>query len=358
MKRIAYIARNLNINGISSVILNYGEKLNKEKFKIDLFVGEPINEINIKRCNNANIQIIKTPQKRGKNPLKYFVFLKKKLVDYDIVHIHGNSRTIFLELLISRINKNKINIAHCHSIKCEHKLIHYLLTPFFRKMYDYGVACSKAAGKWMFGNSSFLVLQNGIETSKYIYNINTRERIRKELNIEDKFVIGHVGNFSDSKNYPFLLELFEKVFEKNDKARLLLVGNYDNNQTLKNKILSSKYASNIILYGATNKIYELYNAMDIFVFPSKYEGLGIVLVEAQCNGLKCVVSNMVPNEVEIDSKIIKFLSLNDDSEKWILEILKKNNENRKQLYIKNQEKIEQYDINKSVIQLEKIYEKR
>ena len=101
MKKIAYVARNLNVNGISSVILNYSEKLNNSEYKIDLFVGEPINEININRCNLANINIIKTPPKRGKNPLKYYTFLKKKLVGYDIVHFHGNSRTILGELLIS-----------------------------------------------------------------------------------------------------------------------------------------------------------------------------------------------------------------------------------------------------------------
>lgn len=358
MKKIAYIARNLNVNGISSVILNYCEKLDKEKFEISIFAGKPINSINIERCKKNNIKIIETPKKRGKNPLKYYIFLFKKLKDFDIVHVHGNSRTILLELLISKFNKNKFNIAHCHSTTCDNKFFHFLFTPFFKKSYDIGLACSNDAGRWMFGKNNFFILPNGFDTKKFIFDSNLRNEIRTKLNLHGRFVIGHTGNFSEPKNYPFIIEVFDEICKFRNDVALLLIGNNNNDKYLKEKILNSKNSDKIILYGTTSEIYKVYNAMDSFLFPSKYEGLGIVLLEAQCNGLKCITSTAVPRDVKIDDRLIEFLDLNCKKSEWINSIFN-NNEitDRKKLFFKNKKKIDEYNIDNCILKLQDIYEK-
>ncbi len=357
MKKIAYITRNLNVNGISSVILNYCKGLNDNEFEITIFAGKPINNSNMEICKRKNVRIIETPKKRGKNPLKYYLFLLKNLKEYDIVHVHGNSRTILIELLISKLNKNKYNIAHCHSVSCDKKFFHYLFTPIFKKYYDVGLACSREAGRWMFGNNEFKVIPNGFETKRFIFNNEMRNQLRKKLNLKDKFVIGHIGNFSNSKNYPFLLELFDRICRVREDAILLMVGNYNNNKELFKIISESNNYNKIILYGTTDEIFNIYNVMDVFVFPSQYEGLGLVLLEAQCNGLKCVTSTGVPNEVEINSKIINFLDLNDKIDIWLDNVLKVNYIDRYKFFSENKEKINYYNIDTCLNELTNIYKK-
>lgn len=357
MKKIAYIAKNLNVNGISSVILSYVTNLNSNDYIFDIYVGTPISDINLKRIKKyKNVRVIKTPNKDRKHFFEYYKFLKEKIYNYDIVHIHGNSHAILFEMIISKKNKNKRIICHCHNITCNNKLLHYILSPFFSYFYDYGIACSELAGKWMFKKKKFTVLKNGVEVDKYKFDNKIRNSIKKELNIKDnEIVIGHVGNFSDQKNYPFLLDLFEKLCDDNTNYKLLLVGEWRNNEEIVNLVNNHKYSSNIILYGASNEIHKLYNVFDLFVFPSKFEGLGIVLLEAQINGLMCFTSNNVPKEVSLTTNI-EFLSL-ENVNLWIDKIKDLNYSfNRSDIINKFRNNIYLYDINYTIKKIAEIYE--
>lgn len=356
MRKLAIVTKNLNLNGISNVVLNYSKQLTNE-YNITIFSGTPIDERNKKEAQKNNINIIKTPNKSKKTILKYYSFLKKKLKGYDIVHVNGNSRAILGELAVSRINKNKINVAHCHTSNSDYVFFNKITKSIFNKFYDVGLACSDEAGKWMFGNNKFIVLPNGFETKKFIYNENTRKRIRKELNLNDELVIGHVGNFSEAKNYEFLIKIFETICKRKKNVKLLLVGKYKNNEKMVKKIKQSINAKDIIFYGPTEKVYNVYNAMDVFVFPSKFEGLGITLVEAQCNGLKCVISSNIPNQAIVNKKIVTKLKLSENINVWKDTILKNNiQRNRKEEYFNNINRIEKYDIEKDGIILKNIYE--
>ena len=355
MKKIAYIARNFNVNGISTVILNYSTNLNKKEYLIDIYVGKNIAKENVSKISRfKNIKIIETPSKRKANPLKYFIFLKKNMKEYDVIHVHGNSRTILPELIIAKLNKNKKVIAHCHSTSSDFKIIHYILKPFFNFFYDYGIACSEKAGKWMFGNKKFKVISNGIEIEKYLYNENLRKKIRKELSIDDNIkLIGHVGNFSSAKNYPFVINVFDKICEQKKDYKLILIGKYQNNPEMEKFIRNSRNSDKIFLLGSTDKIYEYYNAMDCFIFPSKYEGLGIVAIEAQINGLDCYVSNTIPPEIKITNNI-QYMGINyEDANKWSKKIIEEKH-NRNEIDIKNKQ-IQKYSINTTIEELIKIY---
>lgn len=354
---IAYFTKDMPINGISTVIMNYCRNINKENFKLKIFSGQPIEESYKKELMKTGIKIVELPEKR-KKPLSYYFMLLKKINsrDIDIIHIHGNSATISIELFIAWIKRIKVRIAHSHNSTCDSKKIHYLLKPLFKRLYTFGLACSDMAGKWMFDNEKYEVIKNAFDTTEFVFNNEKRNEIRKELSIENKFVIGHIGRFNDQKNHEFLLKVFEKIGDTNKNTVLLLVGTGPNLDKIINLINNHKYKDRIIYYGTSNKVSELYNAMDVFVLPSKYEGLGIVLIEAQINGLNCITSDVVPNDTKISEKIA-FLSLEEPIEKWKENILKTDNNlnKRKKAYEDNIEKIKEFEIKDVIVKLEKLY---
>lgn len=359
--RIAYLTKDMPVNGISTVIMNYCRHLEKEKYEITIFSGPPIVEQYKEECEKLGIRIIETPPKKGGNPLKYYFFLLKQLnrKKYDIIHIHGNSATITMELFITWIKGIKHRIGHCHNTQCDSLKIHKTLKPILKKLYTYGFSCSKEAGEWMFGNKAFEVLPNGFITEKFKFNKNNRTKIRKKLNVEDKFVIGHVGMFNEQKNHPFILSVFEEIAKEHDKAVLLLVGTGPNYEKIQDLINNHPYNERIICYGVTDQISEVYDAMDLFFFPSKFEGLGIVLLEAQIKGLPCVASDVIPKEVVLNEKMIDFLSLNSNVKVWSKKILSKAqelNNNRDKVYNENEYNIKRYEIKENVKTLEKRYE--
>lgn len=357
--KVSIITKNLIVNGISTVIMNYCRNMDFDKHNITIYAGAPIVEQYKNECEKLNIKIVEMPSKRGGNPLKYYIYLLKAInkKNTDVVHIHGNSGTIALELLITKIKGIKKRIAHCHNTTCDNIKIHKILKPLLKLLYTKGFACSKEAGEWMFGNGEFEVLPNGFDTEKFKFDEKKRKEIRKKLKIDDGYIIGHVGMFNNQKNHPYMLKVFESIAKKNEKAYLLFVGtgpDYDKIQELINK---HPYKERIICYGVTDKVSEVYDAMDLFFFPSKFEGLGIVLLEAQMKGLPCVASDVIPKEVELDKNMIDFLSLDADVEVWSKVILKKleNKINRKKVYEEHEKEIKRFEIKENVKQLEYSY---
>ena len=353
--KIAYITKEMSINGISNVIMSYCKNIDKNFFEITIFAGEPIDDKYIHECERININIEKMPPKRGKNPLKYYSYLLKKInnKNFDIVHIHGNSATILVELIISWINKVKVRIAHCHNTTCDKKIIHKIFQPFLKKFYTGAFSCSRDAGKWLFNNNKFVVIPNSFETSKFNFDDGYRKKIRKELGIENnELLIGHVGKFNDQKNHPFLLEVFEKVVNINKNVKLILVGSGPDVDKINKLINIHPYKDKIILFGECDNVEMLYSAMDIFVFPSKHEGLGIVLLEAQISGVNCITSDVIPKEAII-SKDVMSLSL-ENSDIWAKAIVNMKIHDRYKVSINEREK-SKYSISKNIKILEKYY---
>lgn len=353
--KLAMIVNGLNINGISTVIMNYCERLDPEKFDVDILAGRTIDSSYIERCREKCIRIIELPS-RKESPIQYYTAIWKILKNnYDIVHVHGNSATITVELLIAWLRGVKVRIAHSHNSACEYMNMHKLLLPLFRKAYTYGFACSSLAGEWLFGNSKFYVLPNGFDTKKFIFKNENRKEMRRSLGVEGKFVIGHIGRFNNQKNQSFLLDVFNKVVEMKTSASLLLIGNGPDYEKIKNMIARHPYKDKIILYGEISDVQKLYAAMDVFVFPSKHEGLGIVLLEAQISGLPCISSDVVPKDDVKLSENIKFLSLDDGKDVWAKEIVASKGTNRETFYEIHRKEILKYDIADNTKNLEKLY---
>lgn len=353
---VAMVSNNLGYNGISNVILNLTNNLDPESFKVTIFAGDPVEKDLVKQCNDNNVTVIKLPN-RKKTPLKYYQQLNNhvKKMRFDIFHVHGNSALVLPELLIAKIQKIPVRVFHCHNSKCAHPNIHKLLNPITKKLYTNALACSFSAGKWIF--SSFDVITNGFDTEKFKFDKNKRNIVREEYNLNDKFVIGQVGRFNKQKNQIFTLRLFEEIAKQQENAMLFLIGDGPQKKEFEELKEKSKYSNRIFLINESNQVEKFYNAMDYFIFPSLYEGLGIALIEAQINGLYCIASDKVPRETKIGNNI-EYLDLDESSSKWCNEILKNDiNNSREYFYSDNINEINRYSITHTVKKLEELYKK-
>ena len=183
-------------------------------------------------------------------------------------------------------------------------------------------ACGKAAGDWMFGGKTYRLLPNAIAAEKYIYEEEKAKKIKKELDLEKNLVIGHIGRFNPQKNHKFLIDIFEKCFEKNQKVRLMLIGDGEGRKEIENKVKERGLQDNVIFMGVRRDVPELLQAMDVFVFPSLYEGLPVTMIEEQAAGVPAVISDRVSEECIITKDLVKVEGLEETPEQWAGEILK------------------------------------
>lgn len=330
MKRkinVSYIVKNLDINGISIVLANYCHFLDKDKFNITVYAGSPISDVLYNELISNNIHVVKTPPKRGGNPLKYFLFLYKNInsENTDVLHVHGNSATLAIELLIAKIKGIKIKIAHSHNTTCDKKIAHFFLKPILNLLCDYPVACCEEAGKWMFGdNNNFLVIPNGNDFDKFKFNYERRCNIRKKHCLDDKIVIGHVGNFNYQKNHQFIIDVLRLLKDKyQSKYHIVLIGDGPEKENFENEISKYNLEENITILGKLNPqdVACWLNCFDLMILPSRFEGFPNVLIEWQINGLPCIVSDRITKDVNITKKVF-FLPIDPGSPRlWVNQIV-------------------------------------
>lgn len=342
--------------GISSVIMNYYENMDLTLFQMNFVVNEEI-DIDYKSCmdeKGAGIFILN----RNRNPIKYMFSLYQilKNEEYDVVHIHGNSATMVVETLPAVAANVKNRIVHCHNTKCNHPVISKILNILFKRTYKKALACSKAAGDWLFGEGNFEVLPNGIDTEKYRFSEETRVKVRDELGVKDKFVVGHVGFMNEQKNHEKLLAIFFELRRKKSNAHLLCVtGSPHVPLHIQKLIRKYDIEKNITVLFQRTDVNRLLQAMDVFVFPSKWEGLPVSAMEAQITGLPCVVSDKVTKEMDFGD--IRWQSIEDEPKVWVHAIMniKQDNEDRKTYYDRNFSLIKRYQISENVQMLENLY---
>lgn len=356
--KVAICANSLHINGISAVIMNYCRNIDLSRFEINILAGAPIEETYRDQCEKLGITVTELPE-RKRSPIKFYSALSKSLSKdkFDIFHIHGNSATITIELMIAYLNGIRVRITHSHSSTCNHIQVHRALHPIFDRLYTAGFACSTLSGHWMYGDKKFTVIPNGFETEKYRYSENDRRRIRKQQGLENAFIICHVGRFNSAKNHPYVIDVFENVASERENAILLLVGDGPDFGLVKERAEKSQYSNRIIFYGESKEVNAILSASDVFVCPSKAEGFGIVVLEAQISGLPCIVSDRLPADVKLGGNI-SFLPINEtDVGAWKDKILSVNTEHERRFtfYEKNIERIMQYDIKMNVKKLEQLY---
>lgn len=317
MKKIAIISTvGLKYDGITSVIVSYLEAMDLsglEVYVIATNVCEP--EIQTKLIQ-LGCHIVQLPS-RTSHPVMYFIELSKFIYknQIEVVHGHGNSATLAIEMGAAWLGGCKCRIAHSHNTKCDQVYVDKILRPIFNCMYTEAFACSKEAGKWLFKDKDFFVLTNGRDINKYKFNKITRTAVRNKLGIDKEICIGHVGGFYEQKNHAFLIEIFREIKKIENNVKFFLIGD----GPLKNQIEQKGYGLDINFTGNIDNVCDYLNAMDGMLLPSFFEGLPLVSIEWQINGLPCILSDKITKECSL-AKNIKYMSL-DNPHKWAVEIL-------------------------------------
>ena len=323
--RILYVNGGLmDRGGVSAVMMSYYVRFDPKLIHIDFVVhGDSIGERDNEIIGHGS-EIYRVPPK-SKDPLGNYRGLRKIMSsgNYDIVHAHADSGNAVI-LKIAKKCGIKVRISHSHNTDFTiNNKIRILLNNLQKKQIDryatHKWACSKVAGEWLYGvNSDFTIIPNAIDVQKFKFNRDWRSKLRAEYGLVDKKVIGHIGRFDDQKNQKFLIEAFALAAKQDENLRLILIGDGKDRKKIENQIAELNISEKVILLGKRNDVNCLLNIFDVFVLPSKFEGLPVVTVEAQANGLQCICSDVVTKETNLTGNI-RFLPL--DFENWCEAIL-------------------------------------
>ena len=316
VKILTIATTRFELDGITNVILNYYRAIDKTDLQMDFVVPNQVADDLKKEIESEGSQIY-TINNRMKNPFAYMFKLQKiiRKNKYDIVHAHGNSHTLTLEMYSAKKCGVPVRIPHSHSTSCKYKRVHKMLTPLFNASYTHGFACGQEAGEWLFEDRDFYIIKNGINLEKFKYNHDVRVEYRKKFGLEDKRVIGHIGAFTFSKNQSFLVDIFHELYKKDSNYRLMLIGNGNLKPEVENKVKELGLEKVVLFMGKRWDVPQLMQAMDMIVMPSHHEGLPLTLVEAQTASLPCYVSDAITTEVNMTG-LIKFISLEESPLFW------------------------------------------
>lgn len=357
--RILYINGGpMNRGGIEAFMMNYVRHMDSNVVHIDFAVtglekGDYDEELKSLGC-----KIYKLP-KKSRNPIGYQKKLKKVFTDnkYDIVHSHADAMSCWV-LKIAKECGVPVRIAHSHNTQhLTTNPIKYQINEFARRNINkYATnrfACSNEAGKWLFGDAPFKVIHNAIDTREFAFDDDKRKALREKYGISNNTILlGHVGRFDTQKNHVFLIDMFAKLAKKNNNYKLMCVGDGWLRSDIEKQISENNLTDKVILVGQQENTSDYYNTFDLYVFPSLFEGLSFVLIEAQANGLTCISSNGVPQETNL-SGVDKMLYLPLEKQIWVNKIVELGKPNR---YDGAEYVVEHgYDITHEAKKLENIY---
>lgn len=362
--KVVHVVGDMNRAGTETMLMNIYRKIDKEKVQFD-FISYSQEEAHYdKEIESLGGKIIKLSSTTSVEELVNAI---KKNGPYDVVHAH----TLFnsgIAMLAAKKCGVKVRIAHSHTTLDNSSSI-------VRKIYIKGMrylinrhstntlACSKEAGKYLFG-------ENEINKDKYQYfpnlinyevllekPIKEVESFKSNENINEGIVIGHIGTFKKSKNHKFLLEICKHMNERNIDTKLLLVGGGELRSELKSLARQYKIVDKVKFVGVREDISTMLHSMDVFVFPSIFEGLGLVLLEAQASGIPCIVSEAIQPEADLGINLVKKLNLSDGVKVWSDEIIKVSNKREEDIkIIKNAFEEKEYSTSKCIEKLMRIYQ--
>ena len=324
MKYILQIPALLNIGGAEKVARDIGLYADSSEYEVHYIVfGDRIGEYEQELWDHGcRIIHMSGPAKSYSHYVRELIRLMKQQ-SYTAVHAHTMFNAGWV-MLAARIAGVPIRISHAHSaLRNGSSLIKGLYELLMRGLIlscstDL-VACGGAAGERLFGKTAFRrkgqLIPNGIETGAYAFSLSSRDRVRAQLQLQDAFVIGHVGHLSKVKNQSFLIRLMPSILQRQTKAKLLMLGEGEDRPMLEQLIQTLGLQAHVIMTGNVRNVPDYLSAMDVFAFPSLFEGMPLSIVEVQANGLPCVLSTGVPKDVYL-TDLLKPIPL-DDPEQWI-----------------------------------------
>lgn len=357
MIRVLQCVNDMHRAGLETMLMNYYRNIDREKIQFDFLTHRPNKSDYDDEIESLGGRVYYAPRLYPQNYLKYFKWMNqffKEHPEYKIVHSHIDSMS-YLPLLAAKKANIPVRIAHSHNTSID-KDFKYLLKQYFRlkitKVATDYCACGQEAGKFLFGDKDFTFIPNAIEVDKFLYNEDVRNKKRTELGIKDEFVVGHVGRLSYQKNHKFLIKIFNELLKSEPNSLLILVGVGEKEEEIKKQVKELGIDSKVKFLGNRSDVNELYQAMDVFVMPSFFEGVPVVGIEAQFSDVPCVFSDKVPDEVKFNSKT-KFVSLEATLNEWVNTVKesKKMERNSKNGDMENS----RYDINVAYSILENYY---
>ena len=329
MIRILQMIGSLNVGGSQTLMLNIYRHIDRERMQFDFLLDHPDETYFAEDVKALGARIYTMPSFRGTNAGEIrrdwnnFFYTHP---DYTVLHSHIRSyASLYLPVAKRHGLKTIIHSHNSSNGEGVTALVKNVLQRPLRDQADILMACSRDAGRWLFGERAcqsdrFIFLPNAVDTARFAPNAEKRRAMRRELGVEGRLVIGHVGRFHPQKNHSFLLDVFQRVHAQCPRSTLLLVGEGELQRDMVEKAVALGVAEDVIMTGNRNDVPELLGAMDRFAFPSLFEGLPVTLIEAQAAGLPCLISDVITRDVDV-SPLITRLPLGD-AELWAQELLR------------------------------------
>jgi glycosyltransferase involved in cell wall biosynthesis len=319
----------MNRGGLETMLMNYYRQMDRSKIQFDFIVHRAEEGHYDQEIAALGGKIYRMPQIKPGNYSSYFRLLDlffKEHPYFQVVHAHINENSSFI-LKAAKKAGVPCRITHSHlsdlglDIKLPFRMYARLTMKDNPSSY---FACSKNAGKWLFGrriadSGKVVVLNNAVDVKQFSFNAGARDAIRAEIAADDRLVIGHIGRFNEQKNHDFLIDIFKAVHDKEPNSMLVLAGEGHLRPMIEKKIERLGLSEHVKLLGVRNDISELLQGIDIFLFPSLFEGLPVVLIEAQAAGLRCVISDTITTESDVTGRL-QFISLKQSPEYWAEQI--------------------------------------
>lgn len=308
----------LDLEGMTTVIYNYTAAMDRTGLDIHF-------------CATEDIPPVLKNRFSALGTLDYVCYRKADLMGYlrdlsallrtkfDVVHIHGNSGTMLIEVLLAKLHGVKTVIIHNHSTQTDHPFVNRVLKAPMMRMADHCIACSRGSGQWLYGSYPHKVLNNAVDLPKFRFSAENREKYREEFGVKEEFFIGHVGHFTPPKNHFFLLDIFYEFHKLEPSSKLLLIGVGPRLEEVQAKAAQLGLQDAVIFAGSRNDVPGIYSALDLFLLPSAWEGLPLVLLEAQANGLPALVSDVVTQDAKC-TDLMGYKALDDGARSWAEEI--------------------------------------
>ena len=366
MKKILVFGMTENPGGVESVIMNYYRKLDKNNFQFDFLCNTEIvaYEEEIKSLGGTIYKI----KARSKGRKEYYKQLKdffaKNAKEYSAIWVNVCSLANIDYLIYAKKYGIDTRIIHSHNSQnmdgILRKILHIYNKCRIVKYANIFWSCSDDAGKWFFNkkilaSKDYRVINNAIDVQKFKFNEEIRRQYREEFDLKDNFVIGNIGRFHFQKNQVFLLEIFDEIVKMKENSKLLLVGQGEDESKLKQIVKEKKLENKVIFLGVRNDVENILQCMDIFVFPSAFEGLPVVLMETQASALSIIASKkVIPDLVKMQDEFI-FKSLECSPKDWAKDIIGMDTTIEARKNRKNQIKEKGYDINEEIKKMESFF---
>ena len=316
MKRILIVPTlGLGLEGITTVIYNYIHAMDRQDLQLHFLTYGDLQPVLRDRFSAlGTINFVSDRKQSTAAYVKDYIRLLREQ-RFDVVHIHGNSGTMAIETVLAKLCGVPRVLIHTHSTKTDHPMVNAILKYPMMLFADERIACARGSGAWLYGSWKHTVLNNAIDLGRFSYDPACRAECREEFGIRNEFLVGHIGHFSTPKNHFFLIDVFAAFHKRKPDAKLLLAGDGPDFDAVVEKVRQLQLQDSVIFTGRRSDVERLYQAFDVFLMPSRWEGLPLVLLEAQTAGLPVVASDRITKDVQC-APDFWYLSIEEDPKVW------------------------------------------